>query len=363
MRQFTFRGNGIFRFGRDRSGSVALTTAVAILALVVGAGAALDLGRAVFTRQKLSESALLVCQYAKRASITQLDSATDAGAAYSSKVTQFVSAALQMQHLSGTQSNATPFTYTEGAAGNVQLATTSPTSFLQILNVAQIPLTANAHCFDTIPPASSSPTPPAKPSAGQEVVSEGFENSGCAGTCWYVYAPGAAPGASISSPSSTFPPTATYTGTTSTKWYVMGYCLEVDFSTLIFSSATQGTHSAELDCDNGQGTAGNSSISTQTYLYAGTYQLRWSYQARVDYPDYNPAYICGNAASDLSWANDANSSGGPVANALRTNQVNVYLDYVASQSSAPPTHWTLDNSQQLAGSSLVDMCVYSQGWI
>jgi len=87
---------------------------VAVLALVVGIGSALDLGRAVFARQKLSETALLVCQYANRASVTQLDSTSDAGAAYSAKVTQYVSTALQMQRFSGTQNTTKPFTYTEG---------------------------------------------------------------------------------------------------------------------------------------------------------------------------------------------------------------------------------------------------------
>jgi hypothetical protein len=112
---------------------------------------------------------------------------------------------------------------------------------------------------------------------------------------------------------------------------------------------------------------GNSSISTLVYLPAGSYELRYAYASRIPYPDYDPTYICGSAASDLSWANDTNSggnvhAGGVAVNALRTNQINVYLD-LNTGSNAPPLHTTLDGTQQLAGSNLIDMCVYGMTWI
>jgi hypothetical protein len=117
----------------------------------------------------------------------------------------------------------------------------------------------------------------------------------------------------------------------------------------------------ELDCDNGSNTKGNSAISTLIYLPAGTYELRYAYISRVDYPGYDPAYVCGSAASDLSWANDTNSNGWGITNALRTNQINAYLDL--NTNNAPPTHTTIDGTETLAGSNLIDMCVYAPSWV
>jgi hypothetical protein len=118
---------------------------------------------------------------------------------------------------------------------------------------------------------------------------------------------------------------------------------------------------AELDCDNGHATAGNSSITANVYLPAGSYELRYNYSGRVDYPNYDPAYLCGSTAGDLGWANDRKSASWGVTNALRTNQINVYLD--ANTNGTIPTHATIDGTEQLGGSNLIDMCVYSQSWI
>ncbi|MBV9077864.1 MAG: hypothetical protein JO048_10310, partial [Methylobacteriaceae bacterium] len=81
--------------------------------------------------------------------------------------------------------------------------------------------------------------------------------------------------------------------------------------------------------------------------------------ARVVYADYNPVAVCASTASDLSWANSSNADYSPYVS--RTNQINVYLDL--SVGNMPPTHTTIDGSQTLAGSSLIDMCVYSPSWI
>ena len=106
----------------------------------------------------------------------------------------------------------------------------------------------------------------------------------------------------------------------------MGYCVEIDHAGVNTTTVAEGNFAAELDCENGSHNAGNSSISTNIYLPAGSYELRYNYESRVDYPDYDPAYLCGTTASDLSWANDTNSHYTGVSNAYRTNQINVYLD-------------------------------------
>jgi hypothetical protein len=234
---------------------------------------------------------------------------------------------------------------------------------MQIVQVTQLAVSSTVHCYDAPSDINQVVNKP-------YLVQETFGVSGCASACGYFYtAPGSSTvtvpnyGTTQSTANSTPTSTIGYTGTTGTKWVIMGYCLEVDTVTVIWPTVPVGTHSAELDCDNGSSTAGNSSISTLQYLEAGYYEVRYFYNSRVNYPDYNPAYICGSAASDLSWANDTNSSGGPVANAMRDNQINVYLDL--NTSGVPPTHTTIDGTEKLGGSNLIDMCVYTgnKNWI
>ncbi len=360
MMNFKVMGSFLSRFGRDRIGSVSIIAGFAILAIFSGIGAGIDLAHSFQMRQKISQAAAMACQYSTRTSVTNTWQAQNS-ATYVSAVNSYITAnLLPAQGIPTGGSNAAPFTLNAASgAGDVQLSANVPTYIMKMFNFASIPVAASAHCYDSISALHS----PSKSPPGTAIISESFETSGCqTAGCWYVYAPGVPPGTFISTPTSTFQSTATYTGNAGITWFVVGYCVENDYIGAIFATAALGQHSAELDCDNGSGSAGNSSISTQKWLEAGAYELRWSYHGRVDYPDYNPAYICGSQASDVSWANSTNSSGGPVANAYRTNQVNVYLDYVPNQATFPAMHTTYDN-KTLAGSTLVDMCIYSNEWI
>ena len=349
--------NCLSRLGRDRTGSVSIIAGFAILAIFTGIGAGIDLAHSFQMRQKISQAAAMACQYSTRSSTTSVWQASNS-AAYVNAVNNYITVnLLPAQGIPTGGSNGAPFSLASGA-GNVQLSASVPTYIMKMFGTTAIPVAASAHCYDNI----SSLHPPSEPPPGTVILSESFEASNCTGVCWDVYAPGVPAGTFISTPTSSFQATPSYTGKSGVNWYVVGYCLEDDSIGEIFSTAPNGTHSAELDCDNGSGSAGNSSISTQTWLEAGVYEMRWNYQGRVDYANYNPAYICGSQASDVSWANDTNSSGGPVANAYRTNQVNVYLDYVPNAATFPGTHTTYDN-KTLAGSNLVDVCVYSNQWI
>ena len=197
------------------------------------------------------------------------------------------------------------------------------------------------------------------------VLTESFENAPCSGKCWGSYQPNGQIDQLSATPSNTFPSKAGYVGQTGTQWSIMGYCLEVNSVGENLPTVADGTHSAELDCDNGSHSAGNSSISNLSYYAAGTYELRYSYSGRVNYPNYNPMYICGTTAADVAWANDTTTSAtsGTTApgNELRNNQINVYFD--PNTNGAAPTHTTMDATQTLAGSDLIDMCVYSANWI
>jgi Flp pilus assembly protein TadG len=325
------------RFQADRSGQIAILFAFSSFLVVASMGGGIDLARAYMARQKLSQVATLACQYASRPSIVQASSST-----YSTNVTNYITSALQTQHFTWTQTTSQPFVVGASGQGNVTLSASVPTAFMQIVNISQLSVQATAHCYDS------------KPTSSSYALQESFETSNCSGTCYTFYQQSATSKSTLTS-------SPGYTGASGTQWYIYGYGLEIDSAGIIKSSVPNGTHSAELDSDNGSGSAGNSSVSTKKYLNVGNYELRWNYTSRVSYPDYDPVYICGSAASDLSWANNTNSSGGPVSLASRTNQINVYLDI--NTNGSPPTHKTIDNTQTLAGSNLIDMCVYSTNWI
>ncbi len=325
-----------------------------VILMAVGGG--IELGRVYSASQQLTQVADLACQYASRPSIVQYASASSGGSTYISKVKSFITASLQTQKFPYTQTNSSPFAYTQNGSASVNLASTVPTVFAGIVGINTIPIAATAQCYGT-----QSTIPQTVPNGNSVyLVAESFENTSVCPTGFCFVKPNGTIG-TISVPTTTASSTPSYTGSTNAVWYVTGYCVEIDGVGVIKSTVPDGNFSAELDCDNGSNSAGNSSISTNVYLPAGSYELRYNYDGRVDYPDYDPAYICGSTASDVSWANDTNSSGGPVSHALRTNQINVYLD--PNTSGTPPTHTTIDGSEHLAGSNLIDMCVYSQNWI
>jgi Flp pilus assembly protein TadG len=344
------------KFPSHVGGNVAMLFALCSPIILLGVGGGIELARAYNASQELTQVADLACQYASRPSIVQYASTSSTGSTYVSKVTSFISTSLQNQNFPFTQTNGTPFSYTQNGSATVNLAATVPTIFAGLVGVNTIPIAATSNCY------GSQSTIPQRVANGNSVfvVAESFENTSVCPSGYCFVKPNGTSG-TISTPTTTASSVPSYTGTTSSVWYVTGYCVEIDGVGVIKSTVPDGNFSAELDCDNGSGTAGNSSISTNVYLPAGNYELRYNYASRVDYPDYDPAYICGSTASDVSWANDTNSSGGPVAGALRTNQINVYLD--ANTTGSQPTHLTIDGTEHLAGSNLIDMCVYSPNWI
>ena len=353
----------VAEFRQNARGNIAIIFALSSTMVVIGVGAGIDLTRAFYARQKLSQVATLTCQFATR------PSAVDSGANvfYATVVNQFALSALTSQNWpvasmptgGPTGTSATYFTSTgasattanQAVAGVTELWYNVPTSFLKIVNVSQIRVHAVLNCQQPV-----SIKPGTVLQKYQTLVSEGFE-TGHSG--YYFTLPNGQVGTQPN-PSQTFPATAGYQGDGGNQFYIMGYCLEIDAAGVISASDPQGTHSAELDCDNGNGGAGNSSISTKTYMATGYYELRYNFRSRVYYGNYDPTYICGSTASDVSWANDS----GTGFNGQRSNQINVYLDQSNSTgTSAPPTHTTIDGTQQLAGVNLIDMCVHSINWI
>jgi len=346
-------------FRADTHGSVTILFALSAIMIMVAVGAGLDLARAYQTKQKLAEVAMLGCQFATRPTITAPVSASSSGTLqqndYISTVTSFVNTSLNSQKLAFAQTNGAPFTYTTNGAGQVTLTATVPTVFMGIVNINSIPVSATSNCFTTIAQVT--------PNSSPYLVQEGFETTINNTMTWYLpngTAMGYTNNGTISK-TTTFNANNTYTGSNGVKWVIMGYCVETDKTGRISATSPQGNFTAELNCDNGQGTAGDSSISTKVYLNVGEYELRYFYRSRVAYNDYTPAYICGSQASDVSWATDSNSSGGPTANAVKNNQIDVFLD--ADNNNTAPTHLINDGTMSLAGSNLIDSCVYSWNWI
>jgi len=372
---------------RDRRGNVAILFIVSAVVLIGAVGAGIDLMRASVDQRKLAAVAALACQYATRPSVVATATANYAGVgsigSFDSNVTSFVTTTLHNQFAPGSPAyNVTPsLSGTPGGSFAISLASSVPTTLSGILGYSTLAIGATANCTGS--------TAPAQVNNNNTLVQESFSSSLPAGT-HYILPSGAAltvhdsGSPVITSPQSTFPSSPGFTGTSGTQWYIMGYCLEFENAGTVRSASSinwrapvGGQNSGELDCDNGNHTAGNSSISTQVYLEAGNYELRYYYAGRVDYPNYDPAYICGSSAADVSWANDTQTgpyttsslpdttsstsswAGSTVgSSSLRTNQINVYLDQPLANGT-PPTHTTLDGNVTLAGSNLIDVCVYA----
>ena len=355
------RGWIIRRFTRDRRGVVAVMFAMSALLLAVAVGSGIDLQRAYMARQQLSAVATLTCQYSNRPIVARLAYGSGGSAAYVAKVNSFYGSAMTAQNVFWTQTTSAPFSYTMGGAGNVTLAASIPATIMHVLAISSIPVSVSIRCFTNIATVAQ----PVPDSTATLLVNEGFENSAYPSSiAWYLPTGNFEPyGATTYAVpvTNTVPTTVGYVGSNGNVWLVMGYCLETDHVGKVAATVPQGIQSGELDCDNGSDTAGNSSISTKIYLTAGSYELRWEYAGRVGNEYYDTSYICGTTAAELSWANDTSYMYGSTPLGARTDQINVYLDQTSS--GMPPTHTTIDTTQTLAGSNLIDECVYSSGWI
>ncbi len=344
------------RFARNRRGAIGLMFALAAMSVMMAVGIGIDLARTYLARQELSAVATLTCQFANRPTIIQLAYGSGGSTSYVSSVNTYYAQAFAGQNANWTQNNSTPFSFTAGGAGTISLSASIPTTMIKMIGFSSLAVGVTQQCFSTMGNVPQ-PTPDA---SNTTPITEGFENSANPHMAWYKpngtelgYETGTAVPVT-----NTATNTAGYVGTTGVEWIIMGYCLEIDTSGETVNQDAQGTHGAELDCDNGSGTAGNSSISTKVYLQATTYELRWNYTSRSTDTYYDTSYICGSTAAEMTWANDPNYvlPGGKTLGA-RTNQINVYLDQ--NSTGLPPTHTTLDGTQTLAGSNLIDECLYS----
>ncbi len=329
--------------------------ALAAMSVLMAVGIGIDLARTYLARQELSAVATLTCQFANRPTVQSLAYGSGGSTSYVTSVNAYYAQAFAGQNTNWTQNNSNPFSFTAGGAGTISLSASIPTTMIKMIGFSSLAVGVTQQCFSTI----GSVPQPTPDSSTTTPISEGFENSANAHVAWYK-PDGTSTGYQQGTPipvTNTATNTAGYVGTTGIQWIIMGYCLEVDTTGQTVNTDAQGSHGAELDCDNGSGSAGNSSISTKVYLQATTYELRWDYTSRSTDTFYNTSYVCGSTAAELAWANDSGYVLGGNPLGARTNQINVYLDQ--NSTGLPPTHTTLDGTQTLAGSNLIDECVYS----
>ena len=348
LRSLLFFASQGRRFGADSRGNVAIIVAFASVALVVAVGAGIDLARAYGERQKLSEVSTLTCQYSTRPSVVATNNGGTTGfTAYINAVNTYATSSIAQQGWTGpspTGTNGTFFTATAPIGSSTiptspvtEIQASMPTTFLGIIGVKTVAIHAKVGCQNAATTSTIVTSP--------LILQEGFETP-CATFCYTK--PDGTSGYSTTSVS-TVPTSPSYTGATGAQWYTLGYCLETDTVGAISSSVPEGTHSAELDCENGSNNAGNSSISSKVSLKSGVYELRYNYRERIPNVLYTPAYVCGSQINpDINWVSN------------NTNQINVYLDQATSTF---PTHTTLDGTQTLGGTNLIDTCVNSLNWI
>ena len=198
------------RLSRARDGSIAVLFAFALLALMTVVGASIDLANAFVARQKLSQVAVLACQYSNRTPIVQ--NSVSAGSTYTTQVNQFISTSLARQNFLLTQSNATPFTFTSGGAAMVSLASSVPTEFMKIARITSVPISVTMTCYST-------PNVQTQPPAGSYVLQERFNKTI---TTWggnsAFYLPNGSLGMPYSYTPSAFSTTVSYTGSSGVKF-------------------------------------------------------------------------------------------------------------------------------------------------
>ena len=163
----------------------------------------------------------------------------------------------------GTQFTATPAGPSNPTGGptngRVQLLSSVPTTFMQIAQIFSVPVSATMPCY-----SSTNNTPPTPNGNNPFLVKESFESAQCT-ACYYTFQPNGTTNQPTNNPTSSISSSPTYQGVTN-AWYVIGYCLETDALGVINSTVPDGNMSAELDCENGTHTAGNSSISTEVFF-------------------------------------------------------------------------------------------------
>ncbi|MBG0808753.1 hypothetical protein IY145_05140 [Methylosinus sp. H3A] len=176
---------------RDDAGQVAILFGLIGFAISTGVAGGVDLMRLYQARQKLSETALMACQFASRPSVVSVVSASGV-AAYNTKVNAYISNSIGAQKLGFALTNTAPFSYSGSGASDVTLSTNVKTAFSKIWNVAQFRVSATSHCFDTIATIDQPPSS----TASTTVVNETFSVTGCTGSsaCGYLYA---APGTKV----------------------------------------------------------------------------------------------------------------------------------------------------------------------
>ena len=315
------------KFSRDEKGSFALLFGVSAVVVVGLAGAAIDFGQQQLARQKLWQAASLTCQYARKTSAVNTTSSAQTA------IKDFFNGNLNSQNIPAS-SVAPNFVTTSNGPATVSASYNMPTAFLGLFNIPTLSVSVAQQCY-AVPPALV---------AGTEVFKETFEAPATTGTI------------TRDCGADCFRFVQGFNG-----WTTVGDSGGLEISDGYKAGAPEGNRVGELVPDR------NLAISKKIPLAAGTYELRYFYIGgpNIPLPEYygstsvgpatfnnDPLPLCAHVAADVSWATSDNSRIGVY---LSADQPNFEANYLTG--AIQPT------SQNWRPADLLDVCIYSRGWI
>lgn len=314
-------------FIHREAGSLAVIVALALPALLIGIGGAIEMSRAVTFRQKLNSAVELACTQAaayvnahKPLDVT----ATSTAITYPTQVADIT---LRNLTANGVALNPAPVATTTDTNVHIAATRSQPIIFSTLLNSAGFTFTASRDCAvlsTTAVQATKGLTP-------SVLMTESFETNQTvqnSGVGWEVDGGSAAWGL--------------WNG-----WSLSGAGVEIDSQQAIaVSSVLFGSYFAELDSDcRTAANAGNifchtnSTMSRIMNLTPGTYQIRYWYVSRLQDPSIGDSVICGSKSSDVSYY----TTNG------QTNRIEVFVER--------------SGSYVFSASNMVDVCVQSNNWV
>ncbi|GJD62418.1 hypothetical protein MPEAHAMD_2571 [Methylobacterium frigidaeris] len=310
----------------DESGSVAVIIAVALPALLIGVGGAIEASRAVAYRQRLTSAAELACLQAQayiNARKPQDTRSTDTAKLYPASDIQPIADRVKVAK----QLNASDaLIATNNSDINVHVSATGKMDviFSSILNMKTTNFAVSRDCpvVSVTSALSASNTP-------QLLFTESFErpNHSVQYNNWSVLG-------------------GVKNNNSWNGWTTQNAGIEINGQRELASNVIRfGDFFAELDSDcNTSANAGNkncrsnSTMSRTMDLTPGNYQVRYWYIARQRDPSQPGRVICGSKDSDVSWYQVDG----------QTNRIEVYIEK--------------SGNYTFASSSMVDVCVQSDAW-
>ncbi|GJE59858.1 TadE/TadG family type IV pilus assembly protein [Methylobacterium trifolii] len=311
-------------FLKDRRGSIAVIVAIALPALLVGIGGAVETSRAVTFRQRLWSAVELSC--AQGAAYVNAQKPLDVKRGDTTKTYPDMIQTLAVRNFAAKNlPTITPKT-TPASDVNVHVEATGSQNlvFSGLLNTLKIPFSASKDCAVI----STTDALKANGSTPELLFSESFEsNHSVASNSWTVLG-----GKNNSN---------AWNG-----WTTQAAGIEINgMPELAANTIRFGNFFAELDSDcgtaantNNSSCKSNSTMSRIMNLTADEYEVRYWYIARLRDASRPGQVICGAKDSDVSWYTTEG----------QTNRIELYVEK--------------SGNYTYSANNLVDVCVQADAW-